>query len=98
MRSRSRSRISGSVYQLYGRVFSTGENLVMRAMVFHSVGEPLRLEEVPVPEPQPGQVRLRVSARGACRTDLPVVDGELPKPKLPLLPWPQVVGRTPDGR
>src|SRR5580765_7421293 len=98
MRSRSRSRISGSMYQLYGRVFSTGENLVMRAMVLHSAGEPLRLEEVPAPEPQAGQVLLHVSACGVCRTDLHVVDGELPRPKLPLVPGHQIVGRAEDGR
>ena len=98
IRSRSRPRISGSVYQLYGSVFSTGENLVVRAMVLHSAGEPLRLEDVPAPEPQAGQVLLRVSACGVCRTDLHVVDGELPNPKLPLVPGHQVVGRTEDGR
>ena len=67
-------------------------------MVLHSVGEPLRLEDVPAPEPQAGQVLLRVSACGVCRTDLHVVDGELPDPKLPLVPGHQVVGRTEDGR
>jgi alcohol dehydrogenase, propanol-preferring len=67
-------------------------------MRLHSAGEPLRLEEVPVPEPQSGQVLLRVSACGVCRTDLHVVDGELPNPKLPLVPGHQVVGRTEDGR
>ncbi|HEX5174432.1 MAG TPA: alcohol dehydrogenase catalytic domain-containing protein [Gaiellaceae bacterium] len=67
-------------------------------MVFHAAGRPLRLEDVPLPEPQPGQVRLRVSACGICRTDLHVVDGELPRPKLPLVPGHQVVGRTEDGR
>ena len=86
------------MYQPYGRVVSTRENLVVRAMVLHAVGEPLRLEEVPRPEPQPGQVLLRVSACGVCRTDLHVVDGELPHPKLPLIPGHQVVGRTEDGR
>ena len=45
-----------------------------------------------------GQVLLRVSACGVCRTDLHVVDGELPHPKLPLVPGHQVVGRTEDGR
>src|SRR5215472_6844095 len=98
IRSCSRRRISGSVYQPYGRVVSTGENLLVRAMVLHAVREPLRLEEVPVPEPQQGQVRLRVSACGVCRTDLPVVDGALPSPKLPLVPGHQIVGRTEDGR
>ena len=70
----------------------------MRAMVLHSAGEALRLEEVPAPEPQAGQVLLHVSACGVCRTDLHVVDGELPNPKLPLVPGHQVVGRTEDGR
>jgi propanol-preferring alcohol dehydrogenase len=67
-------------------------------MVLHAVGEPLRLEDVPVPEPEPGQLLLRVAACGVCRTDLHVVDGELPHPKLPLVPGHQVVGRTEDGR
>src|SRR3954463_11174821 len=67
-------------------------------MVLHAAGEPLRLEEVPVRELQEGQVLLRVSACGVCRTDLHVVDGELPHPKLPLVPGHQVVGRTEDGR
>ena len=70
----------------------------MRAMLLYAAGEPLRLEDVPVPEPVPGHVLLRVSACGVCRTDLHVVDGELPHPKLPLVPGHQVVGRTEDGR
>jgi propanol-preferring alcohol dehydrogenase len=67
-------------------------------MVLHAAGEPLRLEERPVPEPAPGQVRLRVVACGVCRTDLHVVDGELTRPKLPLVPGHQIVGVTEDGR
>ena len=51
-----------------------------------------------MPEPQPGQVLLRVSACGVCRTDLHVVDGDLPNPKRPLVPGHQIVGRTEDGR
>ena len=70
----------------------------MRAMVLYATGEPLRLEDVRVPQPQPGQVLLRVAACAVCRTDLHVVDGELPNPKLPLVPGHQVVGRTEDGR
>ena len=70
----------------------------MRAMVLHAVREPLRLEDVPEPEPQPGRLLLRVSACGVCRTDLHIVDGELPHPKLPLVPGHQIVGRTEDGR
>ena len=65
----------------------------VRAMVLHAPGEPLRLEELPVPEPGPGQVLLRVLACGVCRTDLHVVDGELTEPKLPLVPGHQIVGR-----
>jgi propanol-preferring alcohol dehydrogenase len=67
-------------------------------MVLHAAREPLRLEEAPVPEPGPGQVRLRVHACGVCRTDLHVVDGELAHPKLPLVPGHQIVGVADDGR
>ncbi|HUJ56234.1 MAG TPA: zinc-dependent alcohol dehydrogenase family protein [Gaiellaceae bacterium] len=70
----------------------------MRAMVLHRQGEPLRLEEPARPEPAAGQLLLRVRACGVCRTDLHVVDGELPHPKLPLVPGHQVVGVTEDGR
>jgi len=61
-------------------------------MVLTAAREPLSLEEVPVPEPGPGQVRLHVHACGVCRTDLHVVDGELPDPKLPLIIGHQIVG------
>src|SRR5579872_55116 len=64
----------------------------MRAMVFHGVGERLREEWLPVPEPGAGQVLLQVRACGICRTDLHVVDGELTRPKLPLIPGHQIVG------
>lgn len=64
----------------------------MRAMVLEQAGHPLQLVEKPRPEPLPGQVRLQVLACAVCRTDLHVVDGELPNPKLPLIPGHQVVG------
>ena len=64
----------------------------MRAMVLETAGSPLRLTELPVPEPGPGEVLLRVRACAVCRTDLHVVDGELPDPKLPLVPGHQIVG------
>ncbi len=64
----------------------------MRAMLFETVGRPLRLAQVEVPAPGPGQVRVRVQACGLCRTDLHVVDGELKQPKLPLIPGHQIVG------
>jgi alcohol dehydrogenase, propanol-preferring len=70
----------------------------MKAMVLRAPREPLELRDVPVPVPAPGQVRLRVRACGVCRTDLHVVDGELPRPKLPLVPGHQIVGETDDGR
>jgi alcohol dehydrogenase, propanol-preferring len=63
-------------------------------MVLHDAGEPLRLAELPDPEPQPGQVLIRVRACGVCRTDLHIVDGELPRPKLPLVPGHQIVGEV----
>jgi propanol-preferring alcohol dehydrogenase len=67
-------------------------------MVLSAQGRPLELRDLPIPEPGPGQLRLRVRACGVCRTDLHVVDGELPHPKLPLVPGHQVVGETDDGR
>ena len=53
----------------------------MRAMVLHRAHERLVMEERPEPSPGPGQIRLRVEACGVCRTDLHVVDGELPEPQ-----------------
>src|ERR671911_985287 len=64
----------------------------MRAMVLQSVGEPLRAAEVPGPEVGPEGVSIRVRACAVCRTDLHVVDGELPHPRLPLIPGHQIVG------
>jgi alcohol dehydrogenase, propanol-preferring len=64
----------------------------MRAMVLHAAGAPLVLEERPVPEPGPGAVRVRVEACAVCRTDLHIVDGELTRPKLPLVLGHQIVG------
>ena len=65
----------------------------MRAMVMHQPNEPLTLETRPDPEPKDHQVLLRVGACGICRTDLHVLDGELPDPKLPLILGHQIVGR-----
>lgn len=64
----------------------------MRAMILDAPGEPLRAAEVAVPAVGPEQVLMRVHACGVCRTDLHVVDGELPEPKLPLIPGHQIVG------
>jgi len=64
----------------------------MRAMRLHAAHEPLRCDRLPVPEPGPGQVLVRVHACGVCRTDLHIVDGELTEPKLPLVPGHEIVG------
>ena len=61
-------------------------------MVFTGAGSPLRETELPEPEPGTGQVRLNVEACAVCRTDLHIVDGELPDPKLPLVVGHQIVG------
>ena len=65
----------------------------MRMMVLDAPGRPLVLRERPVPEPAGGEVLLKVSACGVCRTDLHLVDGELPDPTLPVVPGHEVVGR-----
>ncbi|MDJ0569240.1 MAG: zinc-dependent alcohol dehydrogenase family protein [Pleurocapsa sp. MO_192.B19] len=64
----------------------------MRAMIFDRVGQPLREDELPRPTPKPEQVLLKVHVCGVCRTDLHIVDGELTKPKLPLVLGHQIVG------
>ena len=64
----------------------------MRAMVLTRPGEPLRMQELPDRAPGAGEIRVRVTACGVCRTDLHVVDGELPNPKLPLIPGHEIVG------
>lgn len=61
-------------------------------MVLRRQREPLELQELPTPSPSASQVLIRVEACALCRTDLHVVDGELPRPKLPLVPGHQVVG------
>jgi propanol-preferring alcohol dehydrogenase len=64
----------------------------MRAMILEQVRSPLRLVELPDPVPGAGEVLVRVHACAVCRTDLHVVDGELPDPKLPIIPGHQIVG------
>ncbi|HZD24712.1 MAG TPA: zinc-dependent alcohol dehydrogenase family protein [Alphaproteobacteria bacterium] len=63
-------------------------------MVLHRTGEPLRVEVRERPEPGPGQVLIEVGACAVCRTDLHVVDGELPDPQLPIVPGHEIVGRV----
>ena len=66
-------------------------------MVLEEQPGELQLRDLPVPEPGPGQVLLRVSACGVCRTDLHIVDGDLAEPKLPLVPGHQIVGVVEDS-
>jgi propanol-preferring alcohol dehydrogenase len=62
-------------------------------MVLTRPGEPLRWQELPDPIPAAKQIRVAISACGVCRTDLHVVDGELPHAKLPIIPGHEIVGR-----
>ena len=71
----------------------------MLAQRLHAHGEALRLEDLPDPEPGPGQVLLRVRACGVCRTDLHIVDGEVTGASFPITPGHEVVGEvTGNGR
>ena len=65
----------------------------MRAMVLKQLHRPLEWTELPDRQPGPGEIRVRVGACGVCRTDLHVVDGELPHPLLPVIPGHEIVGR-----
>lgn len=65
----------------------------MKAMVLQAAIQRLELRDVPQPAPAEGQVLIEVGACAVCRTDLHVVDGELPKPKLPLIPGHEIIGR-----
>jgi propanol-preferring alcohol dehydrogenase len=68
----------------------------MKAMVLDHTGDvsshPLQFRDQPIPAPQPGQVLIKVHVCGVCRTDLHVIEGELPDPALPLIPGHQTVG------
>jgi propanol-preferring alcohol dehydrogenase len=67
----------------------------MRAMLLDRPKAPMRYDDAaPMPDPGQGQILLRVAACGVCRTDLHVVDGELPHPKLPIVPGHEIVGRV----
>jgi alcohol dehydrogenase, propanol-preferring len=64
----------------------------MQAMQLKQPGQPLRFVDLSDPDPAPNEVRVRVSCCGVCRTDLHVVDGELPDPRLPIVPGHEIVG------
>jgi propanol-preferring alcohol dehydrogenase len=65
----------------------------MHAMMLKGVNSPLQWSELPDRSPGPGEIRVRVAACGVCRTDLHIVDGELPDPKWPIIPGHEIVGR-----
>ena len=71
----------------------TSEVLTLQAMVLNQIGARLAWTELPDRHPEAGQIRVRVNACGVCRTDLHVVDGELPKPQVPIIPGHEIVGR-----
>ena len=64
----------------------------MHAMVFEGAQKALQLKTLPLPVPSAQQVLIKVIACGVCRTDLHIIDGELTKPKLPLIPGHEIVG------
>ena len=65
----------------------------MQAMVLNTIGTALEWTHLPDPQPGPGEIRVVVAACGVCRTDLHVVDGELPAPQVPIIPGHEIVGR-----
>jgi propanol-preferring alcohol dehydrogenase len=65
----------------------------MHAMMLKSTRNALQPTELPDRQPGPNEIRIRVTACGVCRTDLHVVDGDLPNPKLPIIPGHEIVGR-----
>jgi alcohol dehydrogenase, propanol-preferring len=70
----------------------------MRAAILERPGQPLRVSELPAPDPGKGQLLLKVQACAVCRTDLHLRDREIPANKLPVVLGHQIVARTPDGR
>src|SRR2546425_11998686 len=66
----------------------------MRALVLFEPKTPLKQVQLSDPKPAPGEILVRVEACAVCRTDLHVIDGELPQPKLPLVPGHEIVGRV----
>jgi propanol-preferring alcohol dehydrogenase len=65
----------------------------MNAMVLNKIGTPLEWTQLPDPQAGPGELRVKVGACGVCRSDLHVVDGDLPNPKIPIIPGHEIVGR-----
>ena len=66
----------------------------MRAMVLDAPGQAVQIRTLPCPQPTADQLLIKVAACAVCRTDLHVVDGDLPNPKLPIIPGHEIVGRV----
>lgn len=66
----------------------------MQAMVLDKPGVPLELKTLPVPVPAAGQVLIKVAACGVCRTDLHILDGDLPRAAFPIIPGHEIVGEV----
>jgi propanol-preferring alcohol dehydrogenase len=66
----------------------------MQAMVLDEPGHPVVLRSLPRPQPGPNELLVKIAACGVCRTDLHVIDGELPDPKLPIIPGHEIVGHV----
>lgn len=65
----------------------------MKAAVVHEFGKPLRIEEQPIPEPERGQIPIKIATTGVCHTDLHAAEGDWPvKPKPPFIPGHEGVG------
>src|SRR3569832_1775171 len=65
-----------------------------RAMVLDRPGTPLQMRESTMPDPGTGELLIAVTACGVCRTDLHDIDGDLTRPKLPIVPGHEIVGRV----
>ncbi|HTQ66054.1 MAG TPA: zinc-dependent alcohol dehydrogenase family protein [Puia sp.] len=65
---------------------------MMRAMIFEQVGKPLVLKTIPIPQPAKEQVLVKIISCGVCRTDLHIIDGDLKRPKLPLILGHEIIG------
>ncbi len=66
----------------------------MRAMVLDAPGQTVHMRRLPRPQPGPDQLLVKIAACAVCRTDLHIVDGELPNPKFPIIPGHEIVGRV----
>src|SRR5208282_2584570 len=89
----SSSQVSNSFPAIVESVINRRLDHAMHAMLLKKTGTALEWTELADPQPGPGEIRVKVSACGVCRTDLHVVDGELPNPHVPIIPGHEIVGR-----